>query len=83
MQLVSAASLPRLGQQPVSWLHLVAFALHTLCTASEEVLIGWRVKVQGLGEGIVTAIRKRHFLPTLFQISGAALQHCCSCRQGS
>ncbi|CAE7789695.1 yqkD [Symbiodinium necroappetens] len=41
-----------------------------LCGKSPEVLIGWRVKVQGLGEGIVTAIRKRHFLPTLFQISG-------------
>eukprot|EP00439_Symbiodinium_sp_Y106_P082174 s348_g21.t1 len=41
-----------------------------LCGKSPEVLIGWRVKVQGIGEGIVTAIRKRHFRPTLFQISG-------------
>lgn len=42
-----------------------------------EVLIGWRVRIDGLGEGIVTGIRKRRLRSTLFfvnfSISGAAV----------
>ncbi|CAE7306257.1 mdn1 [Symbiodinium natans] len=40
------------------------------CAQSPEVLIGWRVKVSGLGEGVVTGLRRRHLRPTLFKISG-------------
>eukprot|EP00913_Durusdinium_trenchii_P010460 g9807.t1 len=35
-----------------------------------EVLIGWRVRVDGFGEGIVTAVRRRRLRSTLFSISG-------------
>lgn len=45
----------------------VLFCVFDFC----EVLIGWRVRIHGLGEGIITAIRKRRLRSTLFSISGS------------
>lgn len=44
------------------------------CAWKPEVLIGWRVKIHGLGEGIITGIRKRRLRSTLFSVSGLSVQ---------
>jgi len=44
------------------------------CSQKPEVLIGWRVRIHGLGEGIITAIRKRRLRSTLFSISGLPIE---------
>eukprot|EP00435_Cladocopium_sp_Y103_P045420 s923_g13.t1 len=44
------------------------------CAWKPEVLIGWRVKIHGLGEGIITGIRKRRLRSTLFSVSGLSVE---------
>lgn len=50
--------------------HASVALAETASVALCQVLIGWRVRVDGFGEGIVTAVRRRRLRSTLFSISG-------------